>query len=700
MTKRRVIKHKKSTTKSKISHLASFSRLRLYLAAVLALPFIIGGVWVVYGADFLPPGDSPPNDNLPGVIWLQTGAALEAQKGSISVEDDPTTVGIFEGRIVAPSFVSVASKIGTPAISTSSTLTTTPAFLAIGTKIGNEKVWAGYFGDSSTNANAGDGSIFAKEYCSPGAAAGDVVCTASLGSGSGSSGDLWEEVTAGGNNIRKKKPGTVVVGTSNSTIPATLPGDITDNLKLFLTGDSNRAPRIYLTSDTNKNPEIDFQVDPLTGETEKHWGIYADKAKRELRLWATKEAGELEADRFSFTTDGVMIFKGYAAAGPVSTSITPSSGGLGKEIPVTIIGSNLTNISNGDVTVSPSSAGAVGLSVKANSVTNPNDTTVTFKLIISSDATNYKSWKVKIRNNVGSTEQNFNVGDALLISITPDSGDRNNNVSLKITGFNLYNPTNIRILTPAGQPCNGVTVSSFQSVDQGQINASVQITGSATLATCKVSVVTSYNNTSNTKDFTITPAAVPIISTITPTQYARGYRISTTITGSNLNNTSAVTFSDPNVTTVANSISSTEGSISLQINIAAKATLGAQTFTVTTPNSPTGTGSGSVTFTVNNSSVINSISPSGHSANGTAFTATIYGTNLTGATGVVFNSCTEVSVDNTSITSTTVSNDNDRVDFSMTVASGAADKSCTFTVNMPSGNVNSGTVTFDVGGGF
>ena len=62
------------------------------------------------------------------------------------------------------------------------------------------------------------------------------------------------------------------------------------------------------------------------------------------------------------------------------------------------------------------------------------------------------------------------------------------------------------------------------------------------------------------------------------------------------------------------------------------------------PPSPTGAGSGSVTFTVNNSSVINSIGPSGHSANGTAFTATIYGTNLTGATGVVFNSC-QLSVD-------------------------------------------------------
>ena len=53
-----------------------------------------------------------------------------------------------------------------------------------------------------------------------------------------------------------------------------------------------------------------------------------------------------------------------------------------------------------------------------------------------------------------------------------------------------------------------------------------------------------------------------------------------------------------------------------------------------------------------------------------------------------------------SITSTTVSNDNDRVDFSMTGSFRSADKSCTFTVNMPSGNVNSGTVTFEVGGGF
>ena len=75
--------------------------------------------------------------------------------------------------------------------------------------------------------------------------------------------------------------------------------------------------------------------------------------------------------------------------------------------------------------------------------------------------------------------------------------------------------------------------------------------GSATLATCKM--VTSYNNTSNTK---ISQLLRPLYFNY-PTNM-RGYRISTTITGSNLNNPSAVTFSDPNVTTVANSISSTK----------------------------------------------------------------------------------------------------------------------------------------------
>ncbi len=296
----------------KQSKIKKFSpRARLYLSAVLALPFIIGGMLLAQAEWLDPPGDPPPvGANLPGAVLLQT---VDVQVGGIKIsgpafiEDGNLTLGktvaaAWVGKKITAGQGDFTTTLGDAVLG----LTTTPGSAAIkGIGIGNPTAnpadptatWAGYF----------DGTVFAKDVC----VGANANSCQSLGSGSGSSGDLWEEVTAGGNNIRKKKAGVVVVGTSNSTIPATLSSDITDNLKLFLTGDSNRAPRVYLTSDTNNNPEIDLQ---LSAADKDHWGIFADKTSRNLNLWAKDKATAVDGgNRFSFTSDGVMIFGGWPA---------------------------------------------------------------------------------------------------------------------------------------------------------------------------------------------------------------------------------------------------------------------------------------------------------------------------------------------------------------------------------------------------
>src|SRR5439155_1480936 len=132
--------------------------------------------------------------------------------------------------------------------------------------------------------------------------------------------------------------------------------------------------------------------------------------------------------------------------------------------------------------------------------------------------------------------------------------------------------------------------------------------------------------------FTVTSPAPPAITGISPSSGTPGTSVPATISGSNLNGATAVTFSGSGVTATIET-GGTATSLPITVTIAAGAGLGARTVTVTTPN---GTSAPFSSFTVTQARpVITGISPNSGVVNST-LGATVSGTGFTGATAVVF----------------------------------------------------------------
>src|SRR5262249_14262641 len=130
--------------------------------------------------------------------------------------------------------------------------------------------------------------------------------------------------------------------------------------------------------------------------------------------------------------------------------------------------------------------------------------------------------------------------------------------------------------------------------------------------------------------FTVTRVIpVPTITGISPSAGSQGATFAATITGTDLNDVTSVTFSGTGVTaTIGNPITAT--SIPVTITIASSAALGARTITATTPGATSPPFS---SFRVDPPPAITNISPSS-GIPGSSFPATITGTLLSGATGV------------------------------------------------------------------
>jgi hypothetical protein len=224
---------------------------------------------------------------------------------------------------------------------------------------------------------------------------------------------------------------------------------------------------------------------------------------------------------------------------------------------------------------------------------------------------------------------------------------------------------------------NGTVFSSLVTTFQnaGLLQATVPANLVAAPLTAQVQVVNPAPaaNPSASVPFTVTPLG-PVVGGITPSSGAVGATVSATLSGSSLSGATAVTFSGSGVTATIGQ-GGTATSLPITITIAANAAQGIRTLTVTTGSGVSSPFSG---FTVNPSGpVITGISQSSGAA-GTTVSATLSGSNLTGATAVAFSG--------TGVTATILSGSGTptSLEITITIAANAAPGLRTLTVTTSS----------------
>ncbi|HUI55926.1 MAG TPA: protease pro-enzyme activation domain-containing protein [Bryobacteraceae bacterium] len=213
---------------------------------------------------------------------------------------------------------------------------------------------------------------------------------------------------------------------------------------------------------------------------------------------------------------------------PTLSSISPSSGAPGANVPVTLIGTNF---------VSPLTINISGTGVTPSGVTINSSTQATATFQIASGATlGGRSVTVKTNNGTSGTVT-FTVAQPTptLTSISPSSASLNSSTSVTLTGTNLATPATINI-SGSGVTATGATVASST-----QITATFNVASSATTGSHNVSVSTP-NGTTGTVIFSVngSSGASPSLTSISPASGKAGTTVKVTLAGKNLTGLSAI----------------------------------------------------------------------------------------------------------------------------------------------------------------
>ncbi len=263
-------------------------------------------------------------------------------------------------------------------------------------------------------------------------------------------------------------------------------------------------------------------------------------------------------------------------------------------------------------------------------------------------------------------------------SISPNQGSPGSSFTFTITGSGLTGASAVGF-----SPSSGITVSNIQSTAT-QVTASIAISSGAATGARQVSVTTPGGN-SNALTFTVSQTqAPPTITSLSPTEGSPGASLTLTINGSNLAGATAVSFSPSTGITVSN-IQSSATQVTASIAISSGAATGARQVSVTTP---AGT-SNALSFTVSQAQAgptISSLSPS-QGTQGSSFTLTINGSNLTGASAVTFTPANGITVSNVQSTAA------NRATATVNISASAPTGTRQVTITTPAGTSSSKTFT-------
>ncbi|GHJ39550.1 S-layer family protein [Streptomyces sp. TS71-3] len=295
---------------------------------------------------------------------------------------------------------------------------------------------------------------------------------------------------------------------------------------------------------------------------------------------------------------------------PVVISVSPTQGASVGGTPVTITGSGFTG----------ATAVRFGLS-PATQVVVLSDTQITARTPAGGG-----SVKVTVTGPTGTSTQNvfytYVAIAPILTSLSPASGPAAGGNTVTINGVNLTGATQVLF---GSQPA---TILS---------NTSTRITVTAPAGSGTVDVtVTTTAGTSNALSYTYVSVAVPVLASLSPSSGAAAGGNTVTLSGSNLSGATQVLFG-PNAAAIVSNTAT-------EVVVTAPAGSGTVDVTVTTT---AGTSNAlSYTYVSVAVPVLASLSPSSGAAAG-GNTVTLSGSNLSGATQVLFGPNAAAIVSNT-----------------------------------------------------
>jgi hypothetical protein len=301
---------------------------------------------------------------------------------------------------------------------------------------------------------------------------------------------------------------------------------------------------------------------------------------------------------------------------PVITLISPDSGNQGTMLNVTITGDNFTGATAVQF--------GAGISVNSFSVLSSNQ--IAASITIAADAA-VGARDISVTNAGGSftLPSGFTIKQALpvITSVEPNHDRQGSTLNVTIIGSNFSGANEVQFGA-------GISVNSFNVLSSNQIAANITIAADAVVGTRDVSVTTPGGSFTLSDGFTV-KWALPVITSVEPSQERQGATLNVTITGNNFTGATAVQFGDGISINSFTILSSNQ--IAANITIAADATTGARDVLVTNQGgSHTLTGG----FTVKQAlPVITSISPACGNQ-GVTLAVVINGNNLSGANSVNF----------------------------------------------------------------
>ncbi len=326
---------------------------------------------------------------------------------------------------------------------------------------------------------------------------------------------------------------------------------------------------------------------------------------------------------------------------PTLTSVTPNSGTQGTAVNVTLAGSGF---------IAGATVGVTGSGITVSNVTVVSGTQITATLNIAANATT-GAHNISITTTGGTSNTvAFTVNSAsglpTLTSIAPSSGAQGTSVNVTLTGTNFTTGSQVRLQG------GGLTQTNIVVVSPTQITATYNISSSATIGAHNTWVVTSAGS-SNMLTFTVTAAqGAPTLTSVTPNSGVRGNAVNVTLAGTNFIAGATVGATGSGIT-VSNVTVASSTQITATLTLAANATLGPSSISVTTSAGTSNT----VPFTVNAAvPTLTSVAPNS-GTQGTAVNVTLAGSGfIAGATVGVTGSGITVSnvtvVSGTQITAT------------------------------------------------
>jgi N-acetylneuraminic acid mutarotase len=397
-------------------------------------------------------------------------------------------------------------------------------------------------------------------------------------------------------------PRTFTISNAGPTLSSLTPayGSGTGSFTMRLTGTR------FVPGETT----IEFSGDGITVGTIAHTGQTTMSAPITIAPTAAPGLRTVTVTT-PFGTSNSRTFTVRSAV-PTLSSVSPGSGNAATPVNVTLTGTNFA----ADSAINPS---GTGITVSNLTVVNATRLTATFT-IAPSAATGARGITVSTAAGTSSS-RSFNVSSAApsLSAVSPSNGSALAPVNVTLTGTNFVDDEDTEINVSG----TGITVSDVVVVNSTKITATFTIAQGAATGLRTVTVTTAYGGPSVARSFTVNSGA-PTLSSISPNTGSALAPVTVTLTGTNF--VDPVSVSAGAGVTVSNVILSSSTVVTATFTIAANATPGSRSVTVSTDF---GT-SGSRTFTVANvAPIISSITPNSSSVSSGSVQVVLTGTNFT-----------------------------------------------------------------------